>query len=357
MSLIERAGGVPSGTPPWLVYSPYGWGVTTKHVRGSLGITKRVRGSLGMRLLVVGSLLMVAAACSGGTSTEEADQPGRSAGARLSTRTPATEVCPPSGEPLEVAVGSTSRHAIVRLPDGAAAPLPAVVLVHGFAAQADEFLESSGVAPQAEDAGVAVIAPQGAGDPTGWNVLGGFDADEAFITALLDDLVDSGCVDEDRVVMGGNSAGSAFAAFYGCAHPQRFATLLLNAGLPPPLCGNGTPNLVITHGVDDPVVPFDGGKQSVGDAAVDLATVPESAAAWADQAECAEPDESVTQGAVTWTRWSPCAHNTSVVFAAIDGWGHDWPGPGSEAGLDDGCLLIAASLAGAPTQDAVEQCR
>lgn len=79
-------------------------------------------------------------------------------------------------------MGDVTRRATVKVPDGAVAPLPAVVLVHGLAAQADDFVESSGMAQQANAAGVVMIAPQGTGDPTGWDVLADFEVDEAFVT-------------------------------------------------------------------------------------------------------------------------------------------------------------------------------
>lgn len=260
--------------------------------------------------------------------------------------------CPPSNQPFDVAVGTATRRAIIKVPDGAAAPLPAVVLVHGFAARADEFVRSSGILEQAAAADVVVIAPQGQGDPSGWDVLVGFHADDAFVTELLDRLAASGCVDPRRIAMGGHSAGSAFAAFYGCAHPDRFTGLVLNAGLPPPLCSKGTPNLVITHGTDDPVVPFDGGNQAVGAATIELGSIPDSAAAWAAQAGCGKPATLTDSGVetVSWTRWSGCRGGTAVSLAAIDGWGHAWPTADSPAGLDDGCLLIAAAV-GASSQD------
>ena len=246
----------------------------------------------------------------------------------------------------------------MKVPGGAAAQLPAVVLVHGFAARADEFVESSGIGQQADAAGVVVIAPQGQGDPPGWDVLAGFEADDAFVTQLLDRLTQSGCVDPKHVAMGGHSAGSAFTAFYGCAQPDRFTGLVLNAGLPPPLCQDATPNLVITHGTDDPVVPFDGGDQAVGTATVELESIPDSAAAWAAQAGCGQPatldDGGV--GTASWTRWSGCSGGTSVSLAAIDGWGHAWPTAEAPARLDDGCLLIAAAVGVASEDDVLATC-
>lgn len=302
--------------------------------------------------------VVAATACAGPGRSTGGEAAGRSAGQRRAASPSATDACPPSNQRVEVAVGNTTRTAIVTVPGRAAAPLPAVVLVHGFAARAAEFLETSEIADMADAAGVVVIAPQGLGDPPGWDVLTGFGADDAFVTELLDRLTTSGCVDPGRVAMGGHSAGSAFAAFYGCAHPDRFSGLVLNAGLPPPLCGEGTPNLVITHGTADPVVPFDGGDQAVGAATIELGSIPESAAAWAAQAGCGAPTEpdGRRDGTVRWTRWSGCTGGTSVSLAAIDGWGHAWPTADSSAGLDDGCLLIAAAVGVASPAREVEAC-
>ncbi|MEZ5383503.1 MAG: PHB depolymerase family esterase [Microthrixaceae bacterium] len=297
--------------------------------------------------------LLAAVACGDSIGANEV---GSAAGGRAGHgRTQlASEVCPPEGR-WRIDTEAGARWVELRVPQGAAAPLPAVVAVHGFGAQADRFLAESGIEQRSAAAGALVVAPQALGDPPRWEVLADFERDEAFITGVLDSLQADGCLDPGRVAMGGHSAGSALAAFYGCAHPERFTALVLNAGLPPPLCREATPNLVITHGIDDSVVPFGGGPQRVGESQVALPTVPDSAAVWATQGGCGKPT-TIVEPPVTFTRWAGCASEATAVLGAIDGWGHAWPGSAASSGIDVGCVLAAAAVSGAPPSPPFSDC-
>ena len=231
-------------------------------------------------------------------------------------------------------------------------PVPVVVLLHGFNGNAEEFSAASGVATAAAAGGVLLVAPQGQGDPAGWEIPN-WAADAQFVNDVLDEVGASGCAATDAVWVGGHSAGSAFAAYYGCSNTDRVAGVWLNAGLPPPLCTDRSPAVVISHGTADPVVPFGGGDQNASDQTFVLKPVPDSALEWAQMAGCQWVEGPVGQAEVGIMTWQGCSKGTYVRLYTIDGGGHSWPGAVSETGigetthaLDAACLLVESARTG-----------
>jgi polyhydroxybutyrate depolymerase len=233
-------------------------------------------------------------------------------------------------------------------PTGVQSPL--LVLLHGFAADAIEFTAATGLDRLAPTAGVVLAAPQGIGDVATWHIGGPDDplvaSDVDFLSSLVDELIASPCIDPDNVWLAGFSAGSAYTGVFGCAHVDRFRGLAMVSGLPPAICpADANTSIQITHGVDDPVVPFTGGEQTVSDdASVELDGVPESAAGWAEVAGCAEP-EQLTFGDTdpsSVTAWRDCAGQAEVSLLAVSGLGHVWAGSDTPGGLDPGTPIIDA---------------
>jgi predicted peptidase len=81
------------------------------------------------------------------------------------------------------------------------------------------------------------------------------DLQVATLDALLDDIVDSYRIDEDRVYVTGLSMGGFGTWHLACEYPERFAAIA-------PVCGGGEPGLAprIAH---LPVWAFHGGKDTV----------------------------------------------------------------------------------------------
>ena len=139
---------------------------------------------------------------------------------------------------------------------------------------------------------------------------------------------------------------------YGCQRTDLFAGLAMASGLAPPICpADAGISLQISHGTADVIVPFDGGPQAVGDGAVDLDSVPKSAAGWAATAGC-DPEPNVEvfgdTNASTATVWTGCAGEAQVSLLAVDGLNHLWPGMQSPSFLtpispivDAGCVVVA----------------
>lgn len=276
---------------------------------------------------------------------------------RPSTRTPCT---PPTDGVHTITSGGVERRYLIRSPVArpAGQPLPVVVLLHGFASSAEEFSGTSGVAAAAAEAGVLLVAPQGRGEPAGWEIPN-WEADRAFVDDVLDAVGATGCADTRSVWVGGHSAGSAFAAFYGCTRTDRVAGLWLNAALAPPLCGARTPAVVISHGTDDAVVPFDGGDQAASGDTFVLDPVPDAASAWAGGARCGVAETTGDVAVVAVTTYARCAAGSYVRLYTVVGGGHTWPGAPGATGigvtsrdLDAACLLVTS--AGADTAAPVD---
>ena len=227
-------------------------------------------------------------------------------------------------------------------------PLPLMVLFHGFAGTAAAIAADTRLATQAPNAGVILAVPQGVDSPASWHVDGSF-GDNDFIDALLRQLTSSSCVDPSNVWLTGFSAGSAFTGVYGCAHAAQFAGLVMVSGLPPAICPDkDSPIIQISHGIDDPLVPFKGGDQVVGSSSVHLDPVPTSAAAWAAKAGCAPTPVTAEIGTASEvTTWSGCTRGPTVSLVAVSGLGHAWPSAVAPAGqaakvpvVDPGCVAL-----------------
>ncbi len=82
--------------------------------------------------------------------------------------------------------------------------------------------------------------------------------DLEFVTALLDQLEATQCIDTSRVYASGFSDGAYMASALGCAMSDRFAAIGAVSGLQwPTRCSTVRPVPVITfHGTADPILPF-----------------------------------------------------------------------------------------------------
>lgn len=230
----------------------------------------------------------------------------------------------------------------------AESPAPLLILFHGHGSNAEAIAAYTHLEESAPAAGVVLATPQGLGEIPTWNVLTGFRPDEEFVNAIIDELTESPCIDADRVWLAGHSAGAAMSGVFGCFNADRIEGLGLNAGLPPPLCPQDeSPAVIITHGTDDAIVPFEGGAQTVESTEIPLASIPESSAGWAERAGCgADPTVTEPTDGLEVRTWSGCARG-DVILQIVEGGGHSWPGgedlpePRQDTGaLDSSCVLL-----------------
>jgi len=155
------------------------------------------------------------------------------------------------------------------LPEGAgAAPVPAVMFLHGYNANGRAMLNSGRVTPPLLARGYAVIAPNGrdrdGSDGGRWSFIPGrpeLRDEAAFLQRVKADVVARHGIDGERILLGGYSIGGSMASYIACATPQAFAAYFPVAGgfwRPHPEACAGPVRLHHTHGWRDSTVPLEG---------------------------------------------------------------------------------------------------
>ena len=312
-------------------------------------------------LLVLAAVAVLAASCSSdgsdgasGRSTTTAARPGAVRAANPSSGCDAA--APKAGlSVVKVQSGGRERTYVRYVPKGLKADEPAPLVID-FPAYSPASMEEgfSGLTkPDAEhhvpadQAGAVVVTPEpvnGSGALLTWNYVGtpGWTDDQAFTTAVLDDVQADVCTDTARVLATGFAVGAVFASIYTCDHADRIAVLATVSGLYSPAgCDPSKVVPVISfHGTGDRFVPYDGG---VGTGPASLGLTPEtiaglvfmtdrpgavaSSTAWADHDGCgAEPAESTVNDRVTRQVWNGCRNGSTVELFTIAGGEHTWPG-------------------------------
>lgn len=165
----------------------------------------------------------------------------------------------PGDTPGTITSGGAERTYILHIPDGynGTQAAPVLLVYHGFGFTADFMV---GYTRFNEEAPGAVIAYLDATGPLrAWNddaAPNGAD-DVAFTSDLLDKLEADLCVDTNRVFAAGYSNGGGMAQRVACNMPERIAAIMTVAATYSD-CKADVP-WVAFHGIDDPLVPFEGG--------------------------------------------------------------------------------------------------
>ena len=143
-------------------------------------------------------------------------------------------------------IDALPERASVHLPAAHMAPsMPLVILLHGSTGTGAEMLRASQLAETADRHGFVVVAPDGgiaADRGFVWNVPGvptvagtlppeNARDDVAYLTGLIDRLVQTGCIDGKRVYVTGLSGGGRMASWLGCVAARRFAAIAPVVGL------------------------------------------------------------------------------------------------------------------------------
>lgn len=233
-------------------------------------------------------------------------------------------------------------------------PAPLLFDLHGLAETAAAQAAYAQLPATAGARGYVVAEPQGAGTPPMW-VLPPFQLvdDTGFITALLDHLEATLCIDTARVYVDGISNGAGMAGGLSCALADRIAAVAMVAGPNTyrPCTEQAPVPLVAFHGTEDPIVPYEGGAlfedfpdrlrlvRAIHDIEVQPAL--DAAAGWAQRNGCKPtPTEEQVSDHVRRLTYGGC--EDEVVFYVVEGAGHTWPGATAE---------LLPSLTGATTTE------
>ena len=264
---------------------------------------------------------------------------------------PAPEIPRLSGTLTKQTIQVDGRERFYRtyVPQGLAKGAPLVLAMHGSGENGEQIRIDAGYAFDrlADERGFAVLYPNAyEGDWNACNIVGNYRAnklnvdDVGFLTGLVDKLIGEIGIDPHRVFATGVSRGGSMALRLALEAPSRFrAIAAVSANEPTPdnsKCkpvGPGT-SVMIMSGTQDPLVPFDGGEDSLFGLAYISGTVRssrESGQYFADLNHIVGTPETkqtpVADGVrVEQVLW----HNdsrTQVELVAIHGGGHGMPQP------------------------------
>ncbi|MGZ3423710.1 MAG: alpha/beta hydrolase family esterase [Polyangiales bacterium] len=188
---------------------------------------------------------------------------------------PSTIVAPVKAEPPSTTVGG-DRPATVFVPSShhEGAPIPLVVLLHGYGVSGDLVEWVFRLKPVAEKRGFLYVHPDGAENPEGkryWNATdaccapGGQGPDDvAYLQGLVTEIAAKWSVDPRRIFLVGHSNGAMMAQRLACDHSELFAAVVSVAGTSwadASRCVPGSPvSILEVHGTADGTVRFDGGQ-------------------------------------------------------------------------------------------------
>jgi phospholipase/carboxylesterase len=156
--------------------------------------------------------------------------------------------------PLRLATGD--RDALIQLPATMLnGPMPLLLFLHGATQDGAGMLRRIG--PVADQAGVAVLAPDSRG--VTWDAIrGSFAEDVAFLNRALEHVFARVSVDPARVAVGGFSDGATYALSLGIANGDLFTRVAaFSPGFVIPVAQNGRARFFISHGTADRILPID----------------------------------------------------------------------------------------------------
>lgn len=153
----------------------------------------------------------------------------------------------------------------IRLPAGAAeeAPVGAVMYFHGWRGSAGGVMRNKALEKVVAGLGLALIAPNGAGQTWSYPGAPGRHRDEfRFVGEVLDDAAARFPVDTTRIMAAGFSMGGSMVWNLACHMGERFEGFAPIAGAfwepLPERCLSALPRLIHVHGMADRVVPYEG---------------------------------------------------------------------------------------------------
>jgi polyhydroxybutyrate depolymerase len=234
---------------------------------------------------------------------------------------------------------------------GSAIPRPLVVDIHGLEEGATIHSETTMFGALGQKDGFDAVFPNGTGSPVQWNTSdqSPSNPDLQFITAMLNQLESTQCIDTSRIYASGLSDGSFMVSLLACTMSSRFTAVAAVSGLQMPKPCHTTRRVPILafHGTADPILYFNGGvgtatlnkvlgrgaKPSGSTTTTTLPKVnlhgagyPAAVQAWAVKDGCSPRSTDTRISSQVIRRTYQCPAGTGVEFYIILGGGHAWPG-------------------------------
>jgi phospholipase/carboxylesterase len=192
---------------------------------------------------------LVTVACSLGQSQEVSRQDGR-----LSARPQRVARVPSPGfSPLSI---GRDRDGVLYVPPEARdGPVPLVVLLHGAGGSAQGIRRR--LFGTSAPVGFALLIPDSRG-PTWDAIRGPYGPDIAFLDSALRIVFSRAPIDASRVIVSGFSDGASYALALGRLNGDLFTRVIaFSPGFIPHGAATGRPDIFITHGNADPILPFE----------------------------------------------------------------------------------------------------
>ena len=241
----------------------------------------------------------------------------------------------PGEQTLTVVADGVTRSVLVHVPVAAntAAPMPAMIALHGYSTEAADFAQTSQLPAIADEVGFIVAFPQGLGATPYWNVVGPDTSsadptrpDREFVNGVIDLLVASDCVDPSRIFLAGHSMGGGMTGDLACQIGDRLAGIgLMSAMALHPPCQPPRPlGVFVSHAMDDDVLPYLGGTiAGAPDNYPKQLPVEDAVRGWATGEGCTPSTDLTVPGAVeALITFVGCA--APVEFDRRSTGGHEW---------------------------------
>ena len=233
---------------------------------------------------------------------------------------------------------------------------PLVIVLHGGGGEAKTMDPLTDFNALADKQGFVVVYPEaykhlitGPGLSQHWNDGRGEAGiraqaenidDVAFISALIDHLVQNLSIDEKMVYATGISNGALMSNRLGCELSDKIAAIAPVAGnIPQKTAPIWSPSraisVLIINGTEDPVMPFNGGDVSFLSVKTGkVLSAAETVKFWVSKDGCPavpeieqlphlNPNDSTSTIA---ERYTGCRDGSEVVLYKVNGGGHTWPG-------------------------------
>ncbi len=217
-------------------------------------------------------------------------------------------------------------------------PLPLVFVLHGATQSAESAERMSGMSAKADQENFLAVYPTGTGRlsrvPT-WNsgaccgyAMENKVDDVAFFRVLIARLEKDYSVDPQRIYATGISNGAMMSYRLACELSDKFAAIAPVEGAQDIPCHPTSPVAVIVfHGTDDHLVPFNGGSTPYQMGSIRSDTpVLDTVAFWVKFDGCSPAPKHEETAEVHTDIYSGCRAGTGVALYAIQGGHHMWPG-------------------------------
>lgn len=246
----------------------------------------------------------------------------------------------PGDAPGTLEIGGRTRAYTVHIPPGydgrTAAPL--VLVLHGATQSSQGAERMSGMSAKADKEGFLVVYPSGTGrikDIPTWNsgaccgyAMENKVDDVEFLRELIDKLEQDYAIDSKRVFATGISNGGMMSFRLGCDLADKIAAIAPVEGAQDIPCNPSAPvSVLVFHGTDDHLVPFNGGSTpfQLGSKRSDTPVV-DTVAFWVKADGCSEGPQHEETSVLHTDKYSGCQNGTAVELYAIQGGHHTWPG-------------------------------